>query len=427
MSLSTDRLIIEIARITDASGRFIYNIENTITDFDIMEHIDKPYLTGIVTFQDNIGIYDTLQFDGTERFELSVRFPEDPGAEIFRTFIIDKIVNTVKNNDVSELISFHIVEDIAFISSILNVNKAYAGHGREIIESIFRDYLSGHRLSSMDYSQALIRSQVVVPNMRPLEACDWIKDRTYSENGTPFYLFSSLGQENVIHFLSLETMLNANIPDGNKHYVYSQAMASGAQNEAIAGNYLIHNYQVRKNADISDLVNKSLVGAVHEFWNVTYASPSIVNYNVESVLSQIGIEKSNFAFSNEYKHNGTKLSELESRKSYHTIASYAYFPEGSYREMSSYERLVTAKSLRNFLTGTNIDINVPGRNFLVEGMNRTLGNLINLKFLKNSINAPNYVDTKKSGKHLIYAARHLFKKEKYTVTLSCVKIEDLAE
>ena len=58
MSLSTDRLIIEIARISDASGRFIYNIENTITDFDIIEHIDKPYLTGIVTFQDNIGVYD---------------------------------------------------------------------------------------------------------------------------------------------------------------------------------------------------------------------------------------------------------------------------------------------------------------------------------------------------------------------------------
>ena len=68
--------------------------------------------------------------------------------------------------------------------------------------------------------------KVVVPNMTPLEACNWIKDRTTSISGTPYYFFSTLSNLKTLHFLSLSTMLNSQ-NSGTREYYYSQSL-SGA-------------------------------------------------------------------------------------------------------------------------------------------------------------------------------------------------------
>jgi hypothetical protein len=82
------------------------------------------------------------------------------------------------------------------------------------------------------------------------------------------------------------------------------------------------------------------------------------------------------------------------------------------------------------LTTGSIDISVSGRNFIIYGKNRSIGNLIKLRFLNNqtpttSTDISDLTDKVKSGKHLIYAARHIIRKERYDVTLSCVKLENL--
>jgi hypothetical protein len=82
------------------------------------------------------------------------------------------------------------------------------------------------------------------------------------------------------------------------------------------------------------------------------------------------------------------------------------------------------------LTNGAIDISVSGRNFINSGVNRSIGNMIKLRFLNNetpttSTSLSDLTDKVKSGKHLIYAAKHIIRKERYDVTLSCVKLENL--
>jgi predicted metallo-beta-lactamase superfamily hydrolase len=82
------------------------------------------------------------------------------------------------------------------------------------------------------------------------------------------------------------------------------------------------------------------------------------------------------------------------------------------------------------VTANPIDVAVSGQTFLNPNVNKTIGNIISIRFLNNNLEQSNrdltsITDKVKSGKHLVYAARHIIRKEKYDVVLSCVKLENL--
>lgn len=428
--MSVDRLIIERATITGADKIQKYDISRSITDIEIYEHIDKPYLTGTVAFLDTFGVLDKIKFQGLEEFYLTLSFPEDNRPSISRKFIIDKIIDTSKNNDNSELITFHLIEEAGFVSSFLNVNKAYDGTSRQIIEKIIREYLSVN-LSKVDQDEAKYNMRVVVPNMTPIEASNWIKDRTTSSYGTPYYLFSVLGQPGYMHFLPLSTMISAPLSD-NREYIYSQSTTNSVatSNDYSSKFYVIKDYR-QNQLEISKLIDAGLISSVQGYWDTSAAADASTQFEIENVLGLVpGFNSNNFKFKNNYTYNNDKLNRLKSRKQYSIHSSYPYPDHYSLRELENLNRTLTSKALRNILTTGSIDISVSGRNFIQSGINRSIGNLIKLRFLNNqtpttSTTINDLTDKVKSGKHLIYAAKHIIRKERYDVTLTCVKLENL--
>ena len=72
-----------------------------------------------------------------------------------------------------------------------------------------------------------------------------------------------------------------------------------------------------------------------------------------------------------------------------------------------------------------IQVIVEGNDFIDGDDNYSIGRNVELLFHKadqDKVEEGDDIDVKKSGKHLIFATRHMFKKEKYDVSLSCVKI-----
>jgi len=128
-----------------------------------------------------------------------------------------------------------------------------------------------------------------------------------------------------------------------------------------------------------------------------------------------------------------KINQLKgkSKKYYAIHASYPYESKVSFREMESLNRSLTAKALRNILVTGAKTITVPGTNFSFDQKSKTIGNMIKLKFLNNDVtiqspsDADAMVDKVKSGKHMIYAARHNISLEKYDINLTCVKLDNL--
>ena len=429
--MSIDRLIIERATITAGDGVQKFDIARSITDIEIYEHIDKPYLTGAVVFLDPMGVLDKVKFQGLEEFYLTLKFPDGNKPSISRKFIIDRIIDTTKNNDNSELVTFHIIEEVGFISSFLNVNKAYSGTSREILEKIINENFSEVKLSKVDEDEAKYNMMVVVPNMTPLEAANWIKDRTTSSYGTPYYLFTVLAQPGYMHFLPLSTLISAPVSD-TREYTYSQSTtaSSSTSTDAAAKYYNINAYNSQL-LEISKLIDAGLISSTHGYWDTSSGYDASQSFSIENTMGLVpGFDRNNFKFKNQYIHNNKRLNTIGSRKHYSIHSSYPYPDNYSFRELENLNRAMTSKALRSILTTGAIDISVSGRNFTTLGVNRSIGNMIKLRFLNNqtpttSTNLSDLTDKVKSGKHLIYAAKHIIRKERYDVTLTCVKLENL--
>ena len=428
--MPVDVVTIESAVLSDPTEQFQYSIENVITDIEFFETLDKPYLTGTGSFADTAGVADAIKFQGFEKLKVSLKHPNHD-LPVTKTFIIDKILDITKQNDKVELITFHFIEEHAFISTFLNVNKSYSGSARDIITKIlgesFREV--GYTLSDGDTSEMVEDMQLIVPNMRPLEACDWIKDRTTSHSGTPYYLFSTLSNKTKIHFLSLASLFS-NIPDPTP-YTYIQSNTTISE----SSKYTITSYKSKTGNDISSLIANGSIGAEYNFIDTLFGLQDFKQldttkkYGLTDDLTEDG-KKTKFTFDTTYTYEGARLSEIASRKAATIMSSASYQEHRSFREVYSKENASWSRALRSLLVSNPIEIVVSGENFFDPDVNLTIGNTINVRFLNSNIQNVRgddidlAVDRVKSGRHLIYAAKHIVRREKYDIILSCVKLEN---
>ena len=154
------------------------------TDLDIYEHLDKPYLTAYLTFVDTKGIFTGIDILGGEKITVSFRSTRDDGEDIqtiTKKFYLDRVVAVERANSNTEMIGLHLIEDLAFISNLLNVNQSYTGVCREIIQKISNDFLNKEVVTLGNDYQDLFK--VIIPNLNPLEAMCWIKNKATTKNG----------------------------------------------------------------------------------------------------------------------------------------------------------------------------------------------------------------------------------------------------
>ena len=115
-------------------GAFV-DITDVVTDIDIYEHLDKPYITGTVSFLDAERLAEQINFYGIEKFQMRVKLRES-AQSIEKSFVVTKVGKNIRTNDSQSLILLHIIEDIGYISEMQNVNKSYFGKGYDIISKI---------------------------------------------------------------------------------------------------------------------------------------------------------------------------------------------------------------------------------------------------------------------------------------------------
>jgi hypothetical protein len=414
------------------------DIKNIITDIDIYEHLDKPYLTGEILFIDDANVYNYIGFSGAEFIELTFRLPDEETVAITKKFVVEDTIKNARSNDRTSAVLVRIVEVHAFNSSLINVNKSYQGKPVDIVQKIIRDNL-GKEFSSPVQADAQSPIKVLIPNMTPLQAARWVNERATTIDGVPYYLFSTLANDKL-HIIPLDLMLSTN-PDPVP-YVYSQITTSLASSKGIEEQArLIQSYTSKSNDEIVSLIQKGLVGAQYNFYNPTIGSEiknNSVIHNLDDTLQKL---KSNqvikrnqnaITYSNNYKLNETPVSQLKSKVVTKVVMSNVYSSKNSYSEavdLSQHKLKVINEALRETITRNAIDVILPGRNFLNGRYSNTIGNQITLKFLETASNASSgeesLEDQKKSGDYLMYAVRHSFKKERYDVIASCVKLADL--
>tara|TARA_Y100000114_G_scaffold113879_1_gene107872 strand:+ start:415 stop:1743 length:1329 start_codon:yes stop_codon:yes gene_type:complete len=429
----SDYQFTEISLISERFSERI-DIRELVTDVEIYEHIELPYLTGRITTVDQAGFSYAINFMGGEKVEIGVKSSLKGSKTIKKLFFMERIISTVKNNDHTEVNHFRIVEDIYYISNLINVNKYYSGTAGDIVQRISNNFLNKQvGTNGTDQGDSM---QVIIPNLEPLEAMMWIRNRMTTSEGYPFYLFSTFVGDNL-GLINLGDLLR-NTPINPERPFLGYQNASTSLTPGVPSSVL-NNFQFEESSNIYKLIQQGLYGSEYQFYNTLSDLKNKFTFDVikDLIAPLIGSDVLQAnpvpTVTNEYELDGTPFNEIKSRSitriggsgAFRTADAY----ETSYDETtitSDYKRIVLSKAMFELLKKDPVTFAVDGIKFISGQGHLTVGNNILVDFLNSRVGATDgRKDSKRSGSYLIYAAKHMFKKEKYDLVLTGVKMGKL--
>lgn len=424
------------SRFNDPAG---LQVRGITVDYEVFEHIGKSYMTGRISLIDQMRLLDRVDIQGAEYVICGVRAPKDDSPVIVKRWIIDKIERTAKVNESNQVIFLHLIEDIAFLSNLQNVNKAYSGKPSDIIQKISNQFLDKN-VNNQGEIEFQSPMKLIVPNLNPIEAMTWIKNRVTTTEGFPYFLFSTLGTESLL-FTDLGTMLSQPPINTKSPFMYTQSASQGKDNNGPLSRYtIIEDYYHGNTENLFEMIRRGAIGARYSYYDTFEGQTSSFKFDIAldgiSAAQEKNNKQSKFNFSTEFRFNDIPIQEYESRHVTQLSSSGAFnigsSSLNSFEEevdADSHRKKMIARSLRHFITKNPISIRVRGRDFIKDRGNYTLANSIRLAFLANkpieSKGAEVKIDPKLSGDYIIYSTKHSFKKEKYDLELLCVKISDL--
>lgn len=436
---STEYILLS-ALISSDRTEYSTEISAVVSEFVIHEHIEKPYLTMTLSFLDQLNIVQTVDFQGGEKLTIRLQQTEeiDRGTEIQKEFVVDKVTSVVKVDERSEMVVLHCTEYHMFESVVQNVNKCYNGPPSQIIETIVTNYTN--KKIVIDGIDSVNDMKVIIPNLNPIAAAMWLKERTTTGLGLPFFLFSPLGVNNLV-LRSLEEMLKQTVENITTPYIYASSLANS---EGISKYYAIEDYRFEASDNLTRLIKNGLVNSTYSFYDIHRGIPETLNFKAESMfdtltsLNLLGGENKRYNYASDYKIKDKKISSYSS----HDITKIT--STGAYRgrenaEFRSYgdetlggdhNKLIISKAIKGFMSKTPLMITVKGREFITGNNNYTLGKAIRIIFLDTDPTADKTAgrkDLKKSGDYIIVGARHSFDGDSIKTELLCGKIASLGE
>ena len=421
-------------------------IRNNVVQIEVFENIDYPYLTARMYFTDDNRLFDSIGFDGVEECTITFSQPSKSPVDITKTFIIKSVSDTQKINDLSEAISLYLLEKIGFDGSIDRYSKSYSGTPLEIINKIAKE-----RLSIVIDQPHIIpvqkKMKVVIPYLTPLEAIAFIMERMTTEDGLPYYLFSTLNNSNL-QLKSLEECLGTKAWNARDPYRLSTAFTQSKTNlNTLSNAFIVQSYFApNESEDTLDLILKGAIGGQFSVFDFTTGRNESKPFNIVEVFSKLeakGIIPKGFTSIIETRYGSDSLetrrsrgsSNLETRKSvniHRSIMINTYENINNYYQMDSFDLYkldMVRKAIKNIMFKSYINLKVGGSPFLA-GVNNSIGKQIEYFHMNNNLDATGNAnvsedkvkDRKRSGVYMIFSARHVFYDTRHTTHLSAVKL-----
>lgn len=422
-----------------------FELKNLVTDVDIFEHLNLPYLTALLSFVDTEDVFTSSDILGGEKIKIEIQSNREDTLPIKKTFYVLEVLSIIRTNDRAQVINLQLIEDIGYISNLQNLNKSYRGKASTIIEKIASNMLNKTVVSTKNDEQNM---KLIVPNLSPLDAMCWIKNRTTTAEGYPFYLFSTLANDQL-YFYDLGTMFREEpINDGinsdktiNSVYTTWQP----ASRSMVDTNYqrVVINYEINNTENLYLLIKKGVIGSDYEFIDTLKNKRRQVKFDIDKDLignespariKDLNYETSQPLFSASYQHNEKSFNKYSSRRITNIGTSSPYrtteadvpaFSAGN--NSADYKLTIVSKAMNEIMKKNPLVLTVDGLDYIEGDRHSSIGNQVRVAFLRTS-DSPLYGEEdyplcpKLSGPYLIYAMRHMFKRENYTVSMTCVKV-----
>lgn len=431
--------IIEECFLSSSRIQTTIEIKSLIADFVIYEHIEKPYLTGKISITDFDGIIQDIAFGGDEFIDIVIKRPGNKSSLSLK-FHLDRIMASSKSNEKVETYFFHMVSESEYRSNASNVNKYYTGLPSKIIQDIIKQYTNLDISSDSNQLDASLPLKVIIPNMSPLDAVSWIKKRSITNEGMPFFLYQPLRGNNLI-YTDLGSVLRQEVANPNTPFADWQA---AAEIPGVANTQQILNVNFNNSENLYDFVRDGFVGANYDYYDTQVGSFKQIKLSIREIFNKLRLSNTleqsvlNYVYPFDSRIDDTFLSDKVSRSiaSWPSSGSYnqGFTKYASYTEEENHEtysRRVAGIAIKNILLKSNMTVTVKGTDFLDNEENYGVGRLIRFLFARNKENIPtdaqSALDLRKSGNYLVMAASHSFTKnpDSYNVTLYCTKLESV--
>ena len=130
--------------------------------------------------------------------------------------------------------------------------------------------------------------KLIVPNLNPLDAMCWIKNRTTTSEGYPFYLFSTL-QSDQLYFYDLGTLFREEpINDGTgtqaESSIYTTWQPASRSMIDTSNQRVVINYEINNTENLYLLIKKGVIGSDYEFIDTLKNKRRQVKFDIDKDL-----------------------------------------------------------------------------------------------------------------------------------------------
>jgi hypothetical protein len=200
----TTQFVLKELSLVAGSNKF--DLRSSFQEFNIFENLFTPCTSANIVIQDSQNLFKTLKLNGDEKIIVNIKKDEDSiGAFNYeKTFAIYMIGPRSNVNQTSQVYKIGLVNE-DFIYSLQNkVSQKYEGNYFDFVRKILKDYLkvSDNRIDVIEPTSGV--KEIIVPNLAPFDAINFITKRSTSDNNIPDYLFYE--SKNRYNFTNLTTI-----------------------------------------------------------------------------------------------------------------------------------------------------------------------------------------------------------------------------
>lgn len=462
-----DQISLTVDRFPEQLQNETFDIKGSVVEVNIYESVELPYLSGSLAMVDDVAFKSTIGIKGTERVLISIK-PTKDAQPIVKKFLVTGIAKEISINERTDVRVLTLLEEHAYLSSIEKVSRAFEGTPSTIIKDVLFNYLDknlttfkendveGEPLRSFfAASEAQGKIRYISPYQYPLDICDTIRDRMTTSIGAPYFLFSTLRDEQV-HLLDLETIMKS--PSWNSKTPYNYAQGSSntfdvndtSIDSKIRSFFHVKKYTASNFESTLKAAQSGSLGSAYKTLNILNGYSSTNNFHngsdtLNEFLNAIDEPKdTSYGFDKELKIGSSSrspdqtIANYESKAFSNIVAGEVFYdqnrnPLPSYHDIvsnnvSEHKLKIKSAALRSMLLNNKYTIVVPGPPYIT---NKSVGvgcnidlNYAEPTLVKDRVST---IDKNRSGKFMIYRAAHRFKDGIYDVTMDIVKLTGVSE
>ena len=395
------------------------DISKIYEEINIFDSILSPVLSGVIGINDSVGLSQKLVFDGSEVLLVNIGKDTDSSSlrlkKAFRIYKQSERQNLTQN---SEKYNLEFVSDEFIFSDQQRINQSYNATYSDIVKRILTDYLKAPstKLNGSFENTSGIRD-IVIPNLKPIEAIEWCAKRSVDGNKSPNYMFF---ENNIgFNYASLSSLLSEKELFEIKFTAKNMDIDRNAVEELLSP----RGYEVINQADkIKQTRSGVNAGTFIGFDPVTRSvSTKKIGYEDHYNAMKHGNDTPNLAQSKD-RNNKLATEAYDSKKSVSIFGfnrkNSAYIKKYDPTSLSKVETqedfVFQRKAIISNLMNRRIKLTMPGNFQLTSGFN------LNMRIpdfaIKETGNDDNE-DRALSGKYLIIASRHIIGMEKHETVL----------